>query len=151
MATLLDQATANEIRQRVERLTPASEALWGKMDVNQMLCHITDGIKMSTGERPVPDDSNILTRTLLKFLVVNVIQMPKNVPTMPEIDQQKQGTKPEEFAADLAEFLSYFDKIVSLPPDAPRAAHPKFGPMTHAQWGKLGFKHLDHHLRQFGV
>ncbi len=148
---MLDPATAAEMRQRLERLTSESQAAWGKMNVNQMLCHVTDGFKMSTGTRPVKDQSNLITRTLLKFVVVNLISMPKNVPTLPEIDQAKDGTKPEEFERDMTELLRCFDAMRSLPPDFKWPPHPKFGPLTAQQWGKLGYKHLDHHLRQFGA
>jgi hypothetical protein len=70
---------------------------------------------------------------------------------MPEIDQAKDGTKPEEFHRDMTELLRCFDAMRSLPADFKWAPHPKFGPLTAQEWGKLGYKHLDHHLRQFGV
>ena len=28
---------------------------------------------------------------------------------------------------------------------------PMFGPLSRDEWGVLGYRHLDHRLRQFGV
>lgn len=151
MSTLLDRKTAETIKGRIAALSPASQAKWGKMNVNQMMCHVTDGFLMSTGERPLPDQSNFLGRTLIKFLVLNVINMPKEVPTAAGLDQMREGTKPGEFDDNRRAMIDALDRLLSLPDDHVWAAHPKFGPLTGPQWGKLGFKHIDHHLRQFGV
>lgn len=140
-----------EIRGRIEGLSPDNRALWGKMNVNQMMCHVTDGFLMSMGERPLPDESNFFSRTFIKFLVLHVIKMPKEVPTMPGLDQMKEGTKPGEFEGNRRAVLDALDRLRNLPVDHAWASHPKFGPLNGREWGILGYKHIDHHLRQFGV
>lgn len=149
--TLLDASIAAAIRERMNKLTPESSPRWGKMNVNQMMCHVTDGFLMSMGDRPLPDESNFFSRTFIKFLVIKVIKMPKEVPTMPGLDQMKEGTKPGEFEDNRRAMIDALDKLYTLPPDHVWAAHPKFGPLTAREWGILGYKHVDHHLRQFGV
>jgi hypothetical protein len=151
MSTIFDPKVADDLRRRIEDLTPESQPLWGKMNVGQMMCHVTDGFRMSMGERPLPDQSSFLDRTLLKFLVIKVIKMPRSAPTAAGLDQMKEGTPPAAFQEDRKALVDAFDHICSLPADHAWASHPKFGPMTHAEWGILGFKHIDHHLRQFGV
>ena len=74
---------------------------------------------------------------------------PKGVPTRPEVDQEHGGTTPGDFARDhlaVAELLRRF-----APSDLSTARHPVFGTMTRAEWLVWGYRHVDHHLRQFGL
>ena len=151
MSSLFEESSLNSIKNRIANLTADSKAKWGKMNVGQMLCHVNDGFKMATGKLSVEDKSNFINRTLFKFLVLNVIRIPRDVPTAKELDQMRDGTPPEEFEKDKAAVLASIDEMVALPADFAWAPHLRFGPMTRNEWGKMGFKHLDHHLRQFGV
>lgn len=151
MNTLRDEATMNSVRERIGKLTADSKPLWGKMNVGQMLCHCNDGCQMSMGKLEVGDTSNILSRTLFKFLVLNVIKMPKDAPTAAELDQMKDGTPPEDFERDREMLLASLAEVSSMPIDSGPVRHPFFGNMTRTQWSRLGYKHIDHHLRQFGV
>lgn len=151
MSTLFDQTAAAGLRERIAKLTPESKAEWGKMNVGQMLCHVNDGFRMSIGELPVEDKSNIFMRTVVKFLILNIVPMPKSAPSAPELDQMKNGTPPADFERDREAVFAGLEKITSLPVDHNWAKHPAFGQLNRDQWGKLGYKHIDHHLKQFGV
>lgn len=151
MSTLFDRSVREKIKDRISCLSPTSQAKWGKMNVNQMMCHVTDGFQMATGERPIADKSNLLTRTVLKFVVVKLIKMPKGAPTAPGLDQMQEGTKPGEFDDNRRNLIDALDRISTLPDDHVWAAHPVFGKMSRKDWGILGYKHIDHHLRQFGA
>ena len=70
------------------------------MNVNEMLCHCADGIKMATGEREVADKSNFLFRRIVKPLVIYVLPMPKGAPTANEINPLAGGSRPTEFEND---------------------------------------------------
>ena len=130
MNSLFDQNCANEIKQRIGNLTPESHAEWGKMNVGQMVCHVADGYRMALGEREVADRSSFMSKTLLKFLVLNVIKVPKGVPTAPELDQMRDGTPPEDFEKDRATLIATIDELNSKPIDYAWSAHAKFGPMS---------------------
>jgi hypothetical protein len=149
--SLFDRTKCAEIVSRINRLTPESRAAWGKMDVGEMLCHCADGIKMATGERPAADKSNFLMRALVKPLVIHVLPMPKSAPSPDEINPKMNGSRPSDFTGDRRNLLGDIEKICALPEDHAWAQHPLFGRMTRRQWGLLGHKHLDHHLKQFGV
>jgi hypothetical protein len=71
--------------------------------------------------------------------------------TSPEIDQEKDGTAPGDFAADLARVEALLDRVTAPTSILDRQAHPYFGRMSHADWLRWGYLHLDHHLRQFGA
>ncbi|MBL8180594.1 MAG: DUF1569 domain-containing protein [Blastocatellia bacterium] len=151
MSTLFDQTAAAGLRERIARLTPESKAQWGKMNVGQMLCHVNDGFRMSIGELPVEDKSNVFMRTVVKFLILNVVPMPKSAPAAPELDQMKNGTPPADFERDRENLVATLDRLINLSDSHEWARHPAFGSLTKKQWGVLGYKHVDHHLKQFGV
>jgi hypothetical protein len=149
--SLFDEEKCAGIVARINRLTPGSRAAWGKMNVGEMLCHCTDGLKMATGERVVADKSNFLFRALVKPLVLYVLPMPKGAPTADEINPAKSGTRPQEFEADRRALLVAIENFCAQPEDFAWAKHAAFGKMSRREWGLIAHKHIDHHLKQFGV
>jgi hypothetical protein len=150
--SLFDETKREEIISRINKLTPDAKALWGKMNVNQMICHCTDGLRGSLGELgELKDQSNFLTRSLLKFLVLYVMPIPKSVPTSKRVDQMRDGTKPTDFESDRQTLLAFIEKVSAKPDDFAWSPHFKFGAMNRREWGILSGKHIDHHLKQFGV
>ncbi|MBX3300035.1 MAG: DUF1569 domain-containing protein [Acidobacteria bacterium] len=151
MKSLRDHATRQLIKQRLAGLTAEARPLWGKMDAAQMVCHLTDGILMASGDRPIDDRSDLVSRTVGKFMVLYVINIPKDVPTPSGLDQMQDGTRPGEFDADVRRLFDEMDRLSQLPDDHSWGSHPYFGPMSAREWKILGYKHMDHHLRQFGL
>ena len=148
MSTFADPAARAVIRQRLERLTPVTPRKWGRMTPHQMICHLTDGYRTSAGERmPAPVD-NLFTRSIMRwFALHSSMTWPRSVKTVTESDQEKGGTKPVEWDRDLADLIRRVDMFS---PQEGRP-HPIFGPLTAKEWSVWGFRHADHHLRQFGL
>ena len=119
------------------------------MSVEQMLSHL-----VQSGELPfvatVPDHSSFISRAA-KPLMLYLLPMPKEIKTTPEIDQQQNGRKPEGLEADRARVIEEIDRLGTLPLDHDCLYHPFFGKMSAKEWAVIGHKHIDHHLRQFGV
>jgi hypothetical protein len=149
--SLFDEQKRKVMIERIGDLQPDAKAQWGKMNCHQAICHLTDQFRGAMGELEWKDQNSLIKKTLVKFLAVYVISVPKNVPTMPEVDQEKEGTKPTEFAADRAKLIAYIEKFVAAPADFPWSPHAAFGKMNRNQWNRLSYKHLDHHLKQFGA
>lgn len=149
MKSLWQESARAELMTRARRLTPASEPRWGKFTVDRMLAHVVDGFLMAMGDVatsprrvPIPID-----RWPLNVLFIHLVGMPKHAPTAPELLSRAPGTidvELRELEAQLARFVSMHERT-----DWP--AHPFFGKLSRRSWGVLGYKHLDHHLRQFGV
>jgi len=147
-STFGDAAARTSVRQRLERLTPNAPRKWGRMTPHQMVCHLTDGYRMSVGERTPAPVHNFFTRTVVKFVALHTpMTWPKGVKTVPEADQEQGGTKPAEWDRDLAELLRRVDAFT--PVDGRN--HSIFGPLTGSEWNVWAFRHADHHLRQFGL
>ena len=142
----------DEILDRFSRLTHESRGLWGKMDVNQMVCHCADQVRICLGTKPARKKGNFLTRTVIKFVALNFpISMPKNMRTIYELDPGKAGmTRPAGFQEDRHQLTGLIGHFFSLP-GSQRFSHPVFGGLSKQELGKLTYLHLDHHLQQFGV
>lgn len=133
-----------ELVERIERLSPDMQPLWGQMDAPMMLAHLGDWIRMSTGELRTAPRKLILRYPGVKHAIIKWLPFPKGVPTAPELVSRKTCDWATE-RAFVCEQLSSFETLKLLP------AHPAFGNLSRDLWGRLGYRHTDHHLKQFGV
>ncbi|HYW50572.1 MAG TPA: DUF1569 domain-containing protein [Gemmatimonadaceae bacterium] len=148
MPTLLDAAARDACAARLDRLTADAAPKWGRMSAPQMLAHMNDAFEMAFGERTVSMKSLPLARMFpLKHLIFYVLPFPKNAPTAREIISRA----PADFAAERARLKQQIERMAPGRERIAYAAHPIFGQLTAKEWGVLGYKHFDHHLRQFGV
>jgi hypothetical protein len=107
---------------------------------------------MVTGQKPVSNDASLINRTILKWLVLYVpLPWPGGIQTSPEIDQERGGTRPVDFATDMAQVETLLEIVTERTISFDRRPHPIFGRMSHAAWLRWGYRHMDHHLRQFGA
>jgi hypothetical protein len=149
VARLSDKA---EIVRRLRVVGPDRRPRWGRMSAHQMICHLSDSIRMATGQKPVSDASGLFRRTILKWIVLYLpLPWPQGILTRPEIDQQIGGTKPVDFADDVAELEALLDRITTQTGSVGWQMHPMFGTMSEAAWLRWAYLHMDHHLRQFGA
>ena len=151
MKTLARQRDTLEILRRLRAVRPEAVRRWGRMSAHQMVCHLSDSFLVVMGEKPVSHASSRLGRTLLKWAALYLpVRWPPGVRTRPEIDQEVGGTKPAEFAADVARLEALVGLVTAEARSFRWQAHPTLGPMSDAAWLRWGYLHMDHHLRQFG-
>jgi Protein of unknown function (DUF1569) len=148
MPSMRDATARAELLGRLDQLRPESKAQWGKMTAAQMLAHLSDALRMSLGDLHVePKNVPIARFWPVKQLMLHVLPFPKNAPTADELKSREPVGFEEEREA-LRQLLVRMDPASG----SKRASvHPIFGAMTLEDWGALGYKHFDHHLRQFGV
>jgi hypothetical protein len=140
-----------EILHRVSGVTPDSVARWGRMSVHQMICHLSDGFLMATGDKAVSRIDRVPTGTIIKWMALYLpLRWPPGTVTRPEIDQEMGGTRPGDFAADLARLVALIELTAKMKGVAWQR-HPIFGRMSESEWLRWGYLHVDHHLRQFGA
>lgn len=147
MRSMQVEAHRDAILARVRRLSPDATARWGKMSAPQMLVHITEAMRMASGDLVVRAKRHPVRLPVIKQLMLYVVPMPKNLPTAPELVARAPAVFDEELCA-FAEAVRRFagrDEAVAWPD------HPVFGAMTQHSWGVLAHKHTDHHLTQFGL
>jgi DinB superfamily len=147
---LFDAQTLEQAIGRINALTPSSQPVWGKMTVAQMLAHCCVTYEMVYTDihpRPNPIMRWVL-RTLVKGRVMDATPYAQGTPTAPAF----RITDSREFAAERERLIAYLQRVAA----EGRAKFEgreslSFGPLTAAEWNALMSKHLDHHLRQFGV
>ncbi|MEZ2337705.1 DUF1569 domain-containing protein [Mucilaginibacter sp. RCC_168] len=149
MKSLFNQTDASEILDRVEYLPQTARRLWGKMEVAQMLAHCSAVLQMANGEK-------ILPRTFLGWIFgrmakkeyFNEKPFAENVPS----DKHLKITDNRNFVTEKQRLITYIKKFQAAGENgATEHPHPFFGELTPATWGIGMYKHLDHHLRQFGA
>jgi hypothetical protein len=152
MKNLIAESIKSEAIHRIEKLSPSTPAKWGKMNVNQMLCHCADQLRLANGTKPSKFVGNFMLTTVFKWLALTVLKAPKGkVETVKELKQGRGGTNPTNFDNDkkaLIDLIGNFDESFKT---NKTVIHPAFGKMNHWQYGRLAYVHLDHHLNQFGV
>jgi hypothetical protein len=152
MKTLAREQCKAEILRRLGTVRPESVRHWGQMSAHQMICHLSDSFRVAMRQKSVGDATGPLQRTLLKWIALYVpVRWPAGILTRPEIDQQCAGTRPVDFAADVAELETLLELVATRDRTFSWAAHPIFGRMSHAAWLRWAYLHMDHHLRQFGA
>jgi hypothetical protein len=143
---LFDAAVKQEILKRLDKLTPQSKALWGKMKVSQMLAHCQMPLGVATGKHTLKRNFLLsLIGPFFKKQLFNEKPFKRGLPTDKsfiitddkDFEQEKQG---------LIEMINNFSETTMS-----KEPHPFFGKLTNEEWSKGTWKHLDHHFQQFGA
>lgn len=151
MPRQLDNQSTNELIQRFEQLQADASPLWGKMNPTEMLAHCTAAIKMAFGEIPAKVRFSPWKASIARLLFIEWFAFPKDSPTAPELDPNKKLKQIGPFHDEKEILIQHLNRMNNTPSDFSFGMHPLFRQMDRKQWGKLIYKHLDHHLRQFGV
>lgn len=150
MTTLFDSGVADGVKARLASVRPDSPRQWGKMTASQAIAHCARGMEMATGDlKPPRVFIGRIFGPLVKPLALgNEQPMKRNAPTAPELLVPHEP----DLDAERARLASLIDRFVAGGP-ARCTTHPHafFGRLTPVQWAELMYKHLDHHLRQFGA
>jgi hypothetical protein len=144
---LHDAGRGNEVRSRLHALEPAAQPLWGKMTVDQMLHHANIVLMESLGEHTARPNIRGLPEPLVRWAILN-LPWGKGAPTRP--DMLIPAGQRYDFDDERSRCLVMIDRFLARPMDAPWPRAANFA-MTGRHWSQLQYKHLDHHLRQFGV
>jgi hypothetical protein len=150
LPNIFDRTVADDMIQRINTLTPDSQARWGKMNVAQMLAHCNVSYELTyEGIHPKPNFfMGLILKGIVKNYVVSEKPYTKNMKTAPAfiISDSKN------FDAEKQRLINYINKTVELGEHNfdGRPSH-SFGKLSKTEWSNMFYKHLDHHLAQFGV
>lgn len=147
MKSVWQPESRRELQERIRKLTPDRRPAWGKMSAPQMLTHVGASLKMALGELPVASKRGPFRLPLLKQLIVYVLPWPKGAPTAPELISQASG----EWTAEMDGLRLLIDRFGHRNIHGPWPEHPAFGRLSGRTWGALVYRHVDHHLQQFGL
>jgi hypothetical protein len=147
---LFESARVEEVKQRIARLRPDSERQWGKMNAAQAVAHCSAGLELAVGDRIPPRLllGRIIGRMVKPMALGNDEPMRRNSPTVKDLLVQDE----RNLRTERARLCGLIDRFATAgPKGCTTHPHSFFGPLTPEEWAMLMYKHLDHHLRQFGV
>ena len=150
LPNIFTKAVSDTVIQRINNLTPSTQGQWGKMAVAQMLAHCCVPYEMLYDNiHPRP---NAFMRFLLTLLAKNAVvsekPYPKNTRTAPAFIIKED----KNFDIEKNRLIAYIQRTQALGENHfDNKESLSFGNLTKTEWNNLFYKHLDHHLTQFGV
>ena len=149
MKSLFSDEAVAEIKTRLEKIQANQNPTWGKMSAPQMLAHCKFPLQVALGELELekPNMFKRLLFSLFKSSLYDDKPWKQNIPTAKEFVVSDE----KEFIKEKAELLDYINKFNEKKSQQNWPPHPMFGEFKNDQWGKMQYKHLDHHLIQFGT
>lgn len=151
MGSLFKKDRREELVRRVRTLRPDSARRWGRMTPNQAVCHLSDSFKGILGDRPVRPRPGGLRVRVARFLAFSTpMPWPKGVRTTAEMDAERGGSSPSDFEVDVQELESLIQRFADTDGRG-LAPHHVWGSLSRGEWGRYGYRHVDHHPRQFSV
>jgi hypothetical protein len=145
---LFETAAVGELLSRMEKISPSTPANWGRMNAAQMMAHCQAPFKVYFGEMP-------MKRGLMGFLFGKMAKKKlfgpqpwdRNLPTAREFKIADE----REFGVERQKLVDYINRFANEGYTITSTIHPFFGKLSSQEWAVLAYKHLDHHLKQFGV
>ena len=147
MKTIFDQEAREELLQRIAAVRGTEAARWGRMNAVQMISHIEASARMATGEITAKPKFTPFKWGPIRRLVICRLPFPKGAPTAPEL--LLPVSRPlDELKSELGRLI---EQLAARGSDGQWPEHPAFGHASGTEWGVLLYRHMDHHLRQFGA
>lgn len=147
MKSFFEDGVYEEISSRINNLNKDSKANWGKMTVEQMLNHCQMPLNIILEKEDYGVKPNWLINLLFKKSMYSDKLWRKNMPTAPAFKIKDD----KNFEAEKSKIENLINELNTQRQRNDWQPHPAFGKLTKDQWGKMQYKHLDHHFRQFGV
>jgi len=147
MKSIWQEEARRELSARVGALAWDRPAAWGKFTAPKMVCHLADSLKMAMGDLKVARKTLPIRYPPLKQLIIYLAPFPKSAPTAPEL----LAREPREWANDIADVQALLARAATARSTDAWPEHPAFGRLSMRAWGVLIYRHMDHHLRQFGA
>lgn len=150
MQSLFNAEGFKSIIARINKLTPDSKREWGKMNSAQMLAHLSQAFRTASGELKLKRAfiGKLFGSWAKKKFITGEGPFSKNSPTDKTfiISGERDFEKEKKTVLEIIEnFSKRGESGITKEP------HPFFGELTPAEWDRLMYKHVDHHLRQFGL
>jgi hypothetical protein len=150
LPNIFTKPVSDAIIQRINKLTAQTPQQWGKMSVSQMLAHCAVTYEMVYEDKhPKPNAFvKFILKMMVKGKVVSETPYEHNGRTAPQFIV----TEDKNFDAEKSRLIQFIQKTQQLGENAfdNKESH-SFGVLTKTEWNNMFYKHLDHHLSQFGV
>lgn len=146
-ASIFNSVDEQLIVKRVAKLQSTSPRQWGTMTPQEMCWHCRQQIEMVLHPQAAKVEQNLFRYQPMKWLAIFVVPWPKGSPTAPSLDVRKSQPAVSDMDTEKQALLQAIQQVKLQ--TVVHAVHPLFGKLNKHYWGRLIWKHLDHHLRQF--
>lgn len=151
MKNLFSAKDKDELINRLSNLSRNHVPRWGKMNAHQVVVHMADPLRAALADRPVPLNPGIFNKWPINKLFSQYLPWPKGAPTAPEFIQGMKGSIPVEFEKDKQELILLIHRFSRHQNSPPFPIQPTFGKLNNREWARLMWRHINHHLTQFGL
>ncbi len=148
MPSIFDPKARTAILERIARLTPEGKPAWGRFTAPEMVCHLSCDLRHALGELEAGPPSSPLARFPMTWFAIHVMPWPKGRGKSPP---EFLSTPPTTWSADVGWLRDLIERFAARGAGAAWPLSRVFGRISGASWGVMEHKHLDYHLRQFGV
>ena len=150
LPNIFTKEISQQVISRINALTDKSQPNWGKMDVAKMLAHCNVTYEyVYENKHPKPNAIlKFMLKIFLKKIVVGEKDFKKNSSTGPDFMIKSD----KNFEQEKNRLIAYIEKTQALGGSHfdGKESH-SFGVLTQTEWNNMFYKHLNHHLNQFGV
>jgi Protein of unknown function (DUF1569) len=150
LPNIFQENVVRDITNRIDKLSTATNPSWGKMNVAEMLahCNVTYELALEDKHPKASGLQKFLMKLFVKKIVVSEKPYAKNSQTAPVFKVPKE----QDFQLQKSRMISYLGNVAQLGPThfEGKESH-SFGKLSSQEWNNMFYKHLDHHLNQFGV
>ncbi|HNU86660.1 MAG TPA: DUF1569 domain-containing protein [Ferruginibacter sp.] len=139
---------------KVRTLSADTAGKWGKMNGQQMAEHVTAFFNVSIEKIKFPLVTPVEQLPRFKEFLLSDKQFRENTKAPTDVigeeplplryENMEQAI--DKLAASVANFETYFNNNPGK-----KTMHPVFGELNFEEWILLHYKHVTHHLRQFGL
>ena len=145
---LFEPSSAQEVLFRLNNITAATPAQWGKMNAAQMMAHCQATFQVYFGEKKMRRAlAGYLFGKMAKRKLFSPQPWARSLPTAPQFKISDE----REFEAEKEKLVRYINRFSNEGYTITSTLHPFFGKLSSQEWAVLAYKHLDHHLKQFGA
>ena len=133
-------------------LLPDKQALWGKMNPQQMVEHVTGFFLVSTAKLQFPLVTPEEHLPKLKEFLLSDKQFRENTKA-PVLPEEPMPVREPDLASAIQQLKTTIEGFFTFFSDDPgkKTLHPVFGWLNFEEWILLHYKHVTHHARQFGL
>lgn len=148
MKSIFDSSAQEELKSRIKNLTDNHKPLWGKMTAYQMAKHCTLCDDMMHGKIKLKRVfiGRLIGRMILKKTIRDAKPFAQNAPTAPILKTTSDSGNIETQKQIWIQSIDAYNNFTNH-----SFVHPFFGSMSKEEIGIFVYKHVDHHLRQFGL
>jgi hypothetical protein len=150
LPNIFTREVSDKVIQRINQLSTTTQPRWGKMNVAQMLAHCNVTYEfVYENKHPQPNPlMKLILRLVVKKTVTSETPYKHNSRTAPAF----LITDTKDFETEKNRLINYINRTQQLGEKYfDNKASFSFGKLNITEWNNMFYKHLDHHLTQFGV